>query len=243
LRRFFQKAAAFFYPKGNRLMVSQKNAGTAKPNRSSGNDAYERLLAGIENGELPAGTRLRETELAQRFSLSRTPIREALKRLEQQGLITHEPHGVVVTSLNYSQIAELYLLREVLEGTAARLAAQHASDIEIGLLQEMVEKDHALAEQPTRLAKTNRAFHQQVRDAGRNSFLSQALENLRLSLALLPGTTLGAPGRGAASVQDHAEIVAQIAARDPDGAEATARQHIRNAFKTRIKLLQQRFMD
>src|ERR1700756_1243251 len=134
---------------------------TAKPNRSSGADAYELLLAGIENGELPAGTRLRETELAQRFSLSRTPIREALKRLEQQGLVRHEPHGLVVTSLNYNQIAELYLLREVLEGTAARLAAQHASDIEIGLLQEMVEKDRALAEQPTRLAKTNRAFHQQ----------------------------------------------------------------------------------
>jgi DNA-binding GntR family transcriptional regulator len=216
---------------------------TAKPNRSSGSDAYELLLAGIENGELPAGTRLRETELAQRFSHSRTPIREALKRLEQQGLVRHEPHGLVVTSLNYNQIAELYLLREVLEGTAARLAAQHASAIEIGLLQEMVEKDRALAEQPTRLAKTNRAFHQQVGDAGRNSFLSQALENLRLSLALLPGTTLGAPGRGAGSVQDHAQIVAHIAARDPDGAEAAARQHIRNAFKTRIELLQQRFMD
>jgi DNA-binding GntR family transcriptional regulator len=236
-------------------MVSKKSATAGKPDpatnviamkpsRSSGTDAYELLLAGIENGDLPAGTRLRETELAQRFSLSRTPIREALKRLEQQGLITHEPHhGVVVTSLNYGQIAELYLLREVLEGTAARLAAQHASDIEIGLLQEMVEKDRALAEQPARLAKTNRGFHQQVRDAGRNSFLSQALENLRLSLALLPGTTLGAPGRGAASVQDHAEIVTRIAARDPDGAEAAARQHIRNAFKTRIQLLQQRFMD
>jgi DNA-binding GntR family transcriptional regulator len=236
-------------------MVSQKsttphkpgsatNDITTKPSRSSGSDAYELLLAGIENGELTAGTRLRETELAQRFSLSRTPIREALKRLEQQGLITHEPHhGVVVTSLNYGQIAELYLLREVLEGTAARLAAQHASDIEIGLLQEMVEKDHALAEEPARLAKTNRAFHQQVRDAGRNSFLSQALENLRLSLALLSGTTLRAPGRGTASVQDHAEIVASIAARNPDGAEAAARQHIRNAFKTRIQLLQKRFMD
>jgi DNA-binding GntR family transcriptional regulator len=236
-------------------MVSKKTAPPGKaepatnvvamrPSRSSGIDAYELLLAGIENGELPAGTRLRETDLAQRFSLSRTPIREALKRLEQQGLITHEPHhGVVVTSLNYGQIAELYLLREVLEGTAARLATQHASDIEIGLLQEMVEKDRTLTDQPALLAKTNRAFHQQVRDAGRNSFLSQALENLHLSLALLSGTTLGVPGRGAASVQDHADIVARIAARDPRGAEEAARQHIRNAFRTRIQMLQQRFTD
>ncbi|MGE4483126.1 GntR family transcriptional regulator [Acidocella sp.] len=211
------------------------------PSRSSGTGAYELLLARIENGDLPAGTRLREAELAQRFSLSRTPIREAMKRLEQQGLITHEPHhGGVVTSLNYNQIAELYLLREVLEGTAARLAAQHASDVEITLLQEMLEQDQTLTSTPTELAKTNRAFHQQIRDAGRNGFLAQALETLRLSLALLPGTTLGAPSRGAASVREHAQIVERIAARDPDGAEQAARQHIRNAFKTRIQLLQKR---
>lgn len=223
-------------------MAAQKDNIVRKPSRSSGRDAYELLLEGIENGALPAGTRLRETELAQRFALSRTPIREALKRLEQQGLITHEPHqGMAVTSLDYNQIAELYALREVLEGTAARLAAQHASAIEISVLEEMVAADRARIEDAVMLARTNRAFHQQLRDAGRNQYLAQALENLRLSLALLPGTTLGAPGRGASSVEDHAAIVARIAARDPEGAEAAAREHIRNAFKTRIQLLQQRF--
>lgn len=223
-------------------MAAQKDNIVRKPSRSSGRDAYELLLEGIENGALPAGTRLRETELAQRFALSRTPIREALKRLEQQGLITHEPHqGMAVTSLDYNQIAELYALREVLEGTAARLAAQHASAIEISVLEEMVAADRARTEDAAMLARTNRAFHQQLRDAGRNHYLGQALENLRLSLALLPGTTLGAPGRGAASVEDHAAIVARIAARDPEGAEEAARLHIRNAFKTRIQLLQQRF--
>lgn len=223
-------------------MAAQKDNIVRKPSRSSGRDAYELLLEGIENGALPAGTRLRETELAQRFALSRTPIREALKRLEQQGLITHEPHqGMAVTSLDYNQIAELYALREVLEGTAARLAAQHASAIEISVLEEMVAADRARTEDVAMLARTNRAFHQQLRDAGRNHYLGQALENLRLSLALLPGTTLGAPGRGAASVEDHAAIVARIAARDPEGAEEAARLHIRNAFKTRIQLLQQRF--
>lgn len=223
-------------------MAAQKDNIVRKPSRSSGRDAYELLLEGIENGTLPAGTRLRETELAQRFALSRTPIREALKRLEQQGLITHEPHqGMAVTSLDYNQIAELYALREVLEGTAARLAAQHASAIEISVLEEMVAADRARTEDAAMLARTNWAFHQQLRDAGRNHYLGQALENLRLSLALLPGTTLGAPGRGAASVEDHAAIVARIAARDPEGAEEAARLHIRNAFKTRIQLLQQRF--
>ncbi len=210
-----------------------------KPSRSSASEAYELLLAEIESGGLPPGTRLREVELAERFSISRTPIREALKRLELQGLITHEPHhGAVVAALDYGQMAELYLLREVLEGTAARLAAQHASAVEIGVLQAMVESDRGLVGQPRQLALTNRAFHQQVRDSGRNRFVSHALENLRLSLALLAGTTLAVPGRGAEFVSEHAEIVARMAARDCDGAEEAARQHIRNAFKTRVELQQ-----
>ena len=210
------------------------------PSGSSASGAYELLLSQIEEGGLPPGTRLREADLAERLQISRTPVREALKRLELQGLILHEPHrGAVVATLDYAQVAELYLLREVLEGTAARLAAQHATDVEIGVLAEMVERDRAIAAQARELARTNRQFHQQVRNAARNRYLSQTLENFRLSLALLANTTLDAPGRGPTSVEEHAAIVARIAARDPDGAEAAARLHILNAFRTRIKVHEQ----
>ena len=207
---------------------------------SSASGAYELLLSQIEEGGLPPGTRLREADLADRLQISRTPVREALKRLELQGLIVHEPHrGAVVATLDYAQVAELYLLREVLEGTAARLAAQHATDVEIGSLADMVERDRAIAGQPLELARTNRRFHQQVRNAARNRYLSQTLEHFRLSLALLATTTLDAPGRGPTSVEEHAAIVARIAARDADGAEAAARLHILNAFRTRIKIHEQ----
>ncbi len=205
--------------------------------RSSASGAYDLLLTEIENGRLPPGTRLREAELAQRFDISRTPVREALKRLELQGLVQHEPHhGAVVAALSYGQVAEMYLLREVLEGTAARLAAQHATAVEIGVLQRMVEGDQDLTADPARLAQTNRQFHHQVRDMARNRYLNTALETLRLSLALLAGTTLGAPGRAARSIEEHAAIVAGIAGRDPDAAEAAARAHILNAFRTKIEL-------
>jgi DNA-binding GntR family transcriptional regulator len=211
-----------------------------KPDRPSASNAYDLLLAQIEDGGLPPGTRLREAELAERLQISRTPVREALKRLELQGLVVHEPHhGAIVATLDYGQVAELYLMREVLEGTAARLAAQHATEVEIAVLGEMVERDRAIAGQPLELARTNRLFHRQVRDAARNRFLGQILENLRLSLALLANTTLAAPGRGPTSVEEHAAIVARIAARDPDGAESAARQHILNAFRSRIKVHQQ----
>lgn len=217
------------------------NGGVTRPGRSSAFDAYERLLAEIEDGGLPPGTRLREAELGERLSISRTPVREALKRLELQGLVVHEPHhGAVVASLDYGQVTELYRLREMLEGMAARLAAQHATDTEIGVLQRMVERDRTLTDNPRQLAQTNRAFHQQIRDTAHNRYVAAALENLRLSLALLAGTTLGAEGRAAESVEEHAKIVSSIAARDCDGAETNARQHIVNAFRTRVEIQQTR---
>lgn len=212
---------------------------TIKQSRSSASETYDLLLAEIESGGLPPGARLVEAELAARFSISRTPIRETLKRLELQGIVMHEPHhGAVVASLDYAQIVELYLLREVLEGTAARLAAQHASDVEIEILQAMVQNDRKRIDDAPQLARTNRAFHQQIRDSARNRFLANALENMRLSLVLLAGSTLGAPGRGQTSIDEHALIVERIAAHDCAGAEEAARQHIRNAFKTRISLQQ-----
>ena len=106
---------------------------------SSHVDAYERLLNAIDSGELAPGSRLLEAQLAERLGVSRTPVREALRRLEAQGLVTHEPHrGVVVAELDYDQLGELYAVREVLEGTAARLAARHASPEEVEVLREMV---------------------------------------------------------------------------------------------------------
>jgi DNA-binding GntR family transcriptional regulator len=210
---------------------------TPRPSRSSGSEAYDLLLEAIETGALSAGTRLRESELADRFRISRTPVREALKRLEAQGLVLHEPHhGAVVARLDYSQMIELYHMREVLEGTAAGLAATQATATELEILREMVVRDEGLLGEPAALAATNRIFHRQIGLSARNRYLNTMLENMRLSLALLSGTTLGVPDRGAESVKEHAAIVAAIEARDPAAAERAARMHIRNAFKVRVGL-------
>ncbi|CAM3211019.1 MULTISPECIES: GntR family transcriptional regulator [Methylobacterium] len=208
--------------------------------RSNGAAAYERLLQAIEEGELAPGSRLREAELAERFAISRTPVREALGRLEAQGLVAHEPHrGASVAQLDYSQVSELYDMREVLEGTAARLAAIHASAVETELLDEMIVRDRALAGDGAALARTNRLFHRQIHAAARNRFLQGTLETMRLSLVLLPGsTTLSAPERAGESLDEHAAIIAAIRAHDGDRAEAAARAHIRAAFKARIRIWQ-----
>lgn len=209
--------------------------------RSSGTGAYERLLRAIEEGEIPPGSRLREAELAERFAISRTPVREALGRLETQGLVVHEPHrGASVAQLDYGQISELYDLREVLEGTAARLAAIHASEVEVEVLEEMVTRDRGHVADGTLMARSNRQFHRQIHACARNRFLQSMLETMRLSLVLLPGaTTLAAPGRAGEALDEHQRIVAGIRAHDGDAAEAAARAHIRAAFKARIMMLQE----
>ena len=211
-----------------------------QPDQRNGANAYELLLRAIEDGELQPGSRLRETELAERFAISsRTPVRAALARLEAQGLVTHEAHrGASVTKLPYAQVTELYDLREVLEGTAARLAAIHASNSEVEVLEEMVARDRLLTGDPKALARMNRMFHRQIHSCARNRFLQSTLENMRLSLVLLAGTTLGFAGRSHDAVDEHATIVACIKANDRDGAEAAARAHIRAAFKVRVRMYQ-----
>lgn len=209
-------------------------ASADQPSRSSATAAYDLLLDAIEGGVFLPGARLREAELALRFSISRTPVREALKRLESQGLVVHEAHhGAVVSSIGEEQIAELYMVREVLEGAAAREAAIHATPVEIELLFEMVARDRGLIGEPRKLAQTNRLFHARVRNASRNRYLARTLENLRLSLALLGRTSLAYPGRGDQAVDEHEAIVRAIAAHDPDTAEAAAKLHIRNAYEVR----------
>ncbi|MDG4717902.1 MULTISPECIES: GntR family transcriptional regulator [Thalassospira] len=208
-----------------------------KQEKPSGSSVYDMLLDAIDCGDLSPGSRLREVEIAERFGISRTPVREALKRLEQQGLVTHEPHhGAVVTVLDYREVGELYLVREVMEGTAARLAALHATDVEINVLREMVEADREFTDNPGELMRRNKLFHRQIHLLARNRFLDDLLENMRVSLVLLAGTTLAIQNRGAQSLDEHQEIVDAIARRDPDAAEKAARAHINNAYRARIRL-------
>ena len=205
--------------------------------KSSGASAYDMLLSAIECGDLPPGARLREVELADRFGISRTPVREALKQLEAQGLVSHEPHhGSVVATIDYSAHAEMYLLREVLEGTAARLAAVHATRTEIDVLLEMIEHDRTILDDSKQLAGRNRLFHHQVHLASRNRYLISVLTNMRVSMVLLAGSTLAVPGRAAEATEEHARIVDAIARHDADAAEECAREHMRNAYKTRIRM-------
>ena len=202
----------------------------------NGAEIYKRLVEAIEDRTLKPGDRLREADLAETFGVSRTPIREGLKRLEAQGLAVHEPNrGMVIPTLDHGQISEVYYMREVLEGTAARLAAQHASNAEIEILQDLVEADRQRIADEASLVRSNREFHRRLYLASHNRYLVGLIDHLRLSMILMAGTTLDTPERRETAVEEHAALVRAIADRDSDAAETLARRHIERAEKTRLK--------
>ncbi len=203
-------------------------------------DAYSLILDAIDGGTYRPGDRLVESELAERFEVSRTPIREALQRLETQSLLAREGRSLIVASLDHNQTAELYAVRGELEGLAARLAARHATPEEVRVLREMVEADDALIDQPQALSRSNRRFHKQVHLASHNRYLVQQLDLVYRSMALMATTSLAAEGRGEIAQAEHARIVEMIEARDEEGASEALRAHISVAFVTRLKQVAER---
>lgn len=209
-----------------------------------GEAVFRSLCEALQAGSYRAGDRLREEEVAQRLKVSRTPVREALGRLAARGFV--EPaggRGLVVRNLDISEVLELYAMREIMEGAAARLAAAHASAPEIDALRDIEQafveaSETDAAEMAKERAKLNRAFHEAICRAARNRYLDNASRELQDWIALLGPTTFTVTGRPSTSHDEHQTIIEAIAAHDGDKAERLARAHIREALRCRLKLLQ-----
>jgi DNA-binding GntR family transcriptional regulator len=200
-------------------------------------DAYSLILDAIERGDYKPGDRLVESEMAERLGVSRTPVREALQRLETQGMLTRDGRSLIVASLDHNQLAELYSVRTELEGLAARLAARHAADEEVRVLQGMVAEDRKLlGGDPRALSRANKRFHRLIHLASHNRFLVQQLDLVHRSMALMASTTFAAEGRDEVALDEHEAIVRAIAARDGDAAYHALKSHISKAFETRLRV-------
>jgi len=204
----------------------------AKPAQA---DAYQLILQAIDTGTYRPGDRLVESELADRFGVSRTPIREALQRLETQSLLARDGRSLIVASLDHNEMAELYVVRSELEGLAASLAARHATDEEVRVMRGLIEEDAGRLGDPAALARSNRQFHRQVHLASHNRFLVQQLDLVYRSMALMSTTSLAIEGRGETALAEHSRIVDAIATGDGDAAHDAIKAHISNAFESRLK--------
>ena len=207
--------------------------------RSSGETAYETLLASLRDGTYCPGDRLREEEVAERLALSRTPVREALRRLEADGIIEHRPRlGAVIRKLSHTELVELYEMRVVLERTAAEMAAQHGAEAEFDALEALNDQIQGERANPARAAAINQSFHQGLYLAGRNRFLLDAARALNNSLLLLGPTTYTDDARVDVVVRQHSDILAALREADPEAAGAAAEAHLQTSLRHRLKVLQ-----
>ena len=227
-------------PPGQRTLDALPQDALQDRKGSRGVQAYELLRSAIATGKLKPGDRVLESELAALLNMSRTPVREAIALLETDGLISLDNAlGKVVTKLDYQSMMELYAVREVLEATAAGLAARNASEIEIATLRNMLELEQQLIGDPGKLADHNRRFHEAIYYCSHNRYILKMLQYIQTALLLLqPAGRTGADRRDTA-LQEHRAVVSAIASHDPSAAETAIRTHVRNAQQARIKLLLQ----
>ncbi|MBT1002197.1 GntR family transcriptional regulator [Paenarthrobacter sp. DKR-5] len=198
--------------------------------------AYAALRDEIIEWKLPPGTVLAEVEQSERLGVSRTPLREALARLGADGLTAaHAGRGVVVTDISLDHLAELFELREALEGKAAALAAERGeSAVFAALRAEFEDASRLLTDtDPGRHAYYDLVsrLDAAVDDAAANAYLVQALKNLRVHLVRVRRLSLDDPARLLAAATEHATIAAAIAERNPALAVAATTVHLHQSLR------------
>jgi DNA-binding GntR family transcriptional regulator len=219
-----------------RTEISDDGEPSAVRTRSRADFVYESLRDAISDGRIAGGERVREEEVARNLGVSRTPVREALQRLQQRGILNFGPtRGLVVAQLSHEQIVELYAMREILEGSAARFAAQHATPEEIAILHQLQDQLRAAEGDDLLHKHLDRRFHQAIYEAAHNRYLMQMLDSMLDSFALLHSTTLRLPHRQRNSDEERQRIIAAIQKHDANRAEKAAREHILQAQRTRVE--------
>lgn len=196
--------------------------------------AYRALASGIVGGQIEPGTQLRPDLIAEQLEISVTPVREALHRLEGDGLLVKLPyHGWFVREFTEPEVRELYAMRATLECFAVRLACQQASEEELTALR----RHQAAGEEALRNADMeayrsyNRDLHAAILKAARNSYLSSVMSQLALQSQMLMARTIRLVGRPSRAIEEHHELIDLIAARRAKEAEQLMERHILSALE------------
>ncbi len=200
----------------------------------------EAIREAIKNGTLQPRERLMEIQLADELGVSRTPVREALRKLELEGFIVMVPRkGAYVSDLTMKDVADVFEIRAALEGLAGALAAERITEDELEAMERMlVEKGEAISlNDIEKLVAVDTKFHEAMYMASRNERLSNIISNLREQIQRFRLTSLSVPGRKEDSLKEHREILEAIQARDIQLAKHLAQEHIENAENVLIDSL------
>jgi DNA-binding GntR family transcriptional regulator len=232
-------------------MTSNKDSWVATPRPTSGRTptarqrgVYERIRNAIVSGDLRPGEPLVETALAEWCEVSRTPIREALTRLEQDGIVVRSDRGLIVRQDTPEDVLDLYETRIALEATAARMASERRTVHDLLQMHELAQNMmEMLAPEPNAMAMANDRFHRAVWRATHNRSMVDLLERLGLHLGRYPATTLAYPGRWQRGNEQHLALVRAIEKRDGDSASRLATEHFTESRDIRLKLWTEQSRD
>jgi DNA-binding GntR family transcriptional regulator len=196
---------------------------------------YDALKQAILRSELSPGQPLIETTLAAWLEVSRTPVREALNRLEQDGLVERTDRGLVVRQRSPEEILDIYETRVALEALVGRVAAERRTEYDLRTLRGLAGQMEGVSDEDGRM-EMNREFHRAMWRASHNESLIDLLERLNLHLARYPATTLSYPGRWDQATVEHASLVDAVERRSGALAYEISLTHFTEARDIRLKL-------
>lgn len=202
---------------------------------------FESLREAIIQGRLKPGERLMEIQLAEEMGVSRTPVREAIRKLELEGFVVMVPRkGAYVADISVKDIADVFEVRAALEGLAAGLAAERITTEELEELDRALTKTYEVSKHDLNaIVETDTNFHALIYRASRNERLVQIISNLADQIQRFRATSLAQPGRTKLAIEEHAKIVDAISDRNVELAQTLAREHIELAEQTLLNALQE----
>ena len=204
----------------------------------------ESLRNAIKNGKLKPGERLMEVQLAEELGISRTPVREAIRKLEQEGYVIMLPRrGTYVSSVSVHDVQEIFEIRTALEKLSTGLAARRIENDELEQLQKLLTKIEGYIEKRDidNIVKTDIEFHDLLYHVSRNERLSGIISNLKEQLARFRTLSMSYPGRLEETLEEHREMVEAIASGDVEAAREAAERHMVRAEETLLKAMRQNF--
>lgn len=218
---------------------SRDRAVTSSLRRASGADAvYRALTERIVSGELAPGVRLYEPELAAALAVSRTPVREALRMLAAEGLVVPLPTGGhTVAAMDAEDVAQLYDVRSVLEGLAAREACRRLTDADGARLTELVRRMERMHDYEDEVLRLGKEFHSVIEGIAGNSRCTALIRMMRTHIDRYRALATHQRGRPIAAIQEHREVLAALLSGDPDAAEQAMRAHVTAGAEVAIRAL------
>lgn len=203
---------------------------------------FESLREAIIQGRLKPGERLMEIQLAEEMGVSRTPVREAIRKLELEGFVVMVPRkGAYVAGISVKDIVDVFEIRAALEALAAGLAAERITPDELEELERslVVISEVSSTDDINAIVETDTNFHELIYKASRNERLSQIVTHLKEQIQRFRTTSLSQPGRSKNALEEHRKIVEAISDRNVELAQHLAREHIENAEQSMLNALRE----